>query len=118
MAKFSVNFYSFAIISTIGKWVALHLYNFESPLPKGGTSCCNQGVVVSFSTREVVSSSHARTGRVKPKTFKVGSECSFVLSTAFRSENHGSLRYGKELSLLKAVSAKHRSKFIALSPVW
>jgi hypothetical protein len=51
---------------------------------------------------------------------------------AFRSENHGSFGYDltnggpmsqlvwhvKENSLLKAVIAKHWSKFAALSPVW
>jgi hypothetical protein len=87
-------------------------------------------VVLSLSIREVVSSSPARAGSVKPKTFKIGSDCSFSKSTAFRSENHGSfghdLKNGgpvsqkvwhvKEPSLLKAVRAKHTSKFAALSP--
>jgi hypothetical protein len=50
-------------------------------------------VVLSLSIREVVSSSHARAGRVKPKTFKICSNCSFAKSTAFRSENHGSFRW-------------------------
>jgi hypothetical protein len=63
--------------------------------------------------------------------FKIGSDCSFAKSTAFRSENHGSFGYDlknggpvsqqvwhvKEPSLLKAVRAKRRSKFAALSPV-
>jgi hypothetical protein len=62
---------------------------------------------------------------------KIGSDCSFTKSTAFRSENHGSfgcdLKNGgpmsqavwhvKEPSLLKVESVKHRSKFAALSPV-
>jgi hypothetical protein len=62
---------------------------------------------------------------------KIGSDCSFAKSTAFISDNHGSFGYAiengdpvsqqvwhiKELSLLKAVSAKYRSKFAALSPV-
>jgi hypothetical protein len=90
-------------------------------------------VVLSLSNQEVVSSSPVRTGRVKPKTFKIGSgsDYSFAKGTAFRSENHGSFRYDlknggpvsqkvwhvKEPSLLKAVSAKHRSKFAALSLV-
>jgi hypothetical protein len=35
-----------------------------------------------------------RSGRpIKPKTFKMGSDCSFAKSTAFRSENHGSFGY-------------------------
>jgi hypothetical protein len=46
-----------------------------------------------YSTWEVVSSSPARAGRVKSKTFKVGSDCSLVKSTAFRGENHGSFGY-------------------------
>jgi hypothetical protein len=71
-------------------------------------------------------------GRVKPKTLiKIGSDCSFPKFTAFISDNHGSFGYAiknggpvsqqvwhiKELSLLKAASAKHRSKFAALSPI-
>jgi hypothetical protein len=32
-------------------------------------------------------------GRVKPQTFKIGSDCSFVKRTVFRSENHGSFGY-------------------------
>jgi hypothetical protein len=62
---------------------------------------------------------------------EIGSDCSFAKSTAFTSDYYGSLGYAiknggsvsqqvwhiKELSLLKAVSAKHRSKFAALSPV-
>jgi hypothetical protein len=55
--------------------------------------CGSLVVVVSFSIQEVVSSSPARAGRVKPKMFKVGSDCSFAKSTAFRSENHGSFGY-------------------------
>jgi hypothetical protein len=61
----------------------------------------------------------------------MGSDFSFAKSTAFRRQNHGyfgcDLKNGgpvsqyvwhvKEPSLLKAVSAKHRSKFAALSPV-
>jgi hypothetical protein len=86
-------------------------------------------VVLSLSIQEVLSSSPARTGCVKPRTLKIGSDCSFGKSTAFRSENHGSFGYDlkdggpvsqwhvKEPSLLKAVSAKHRPKFAALSPV-
>jgi hypothetical protein len=98
---------------------------------KNFTGCCSLVVVLSLSKREVVSSSPAQTGRVKPKAFEIGSGCSFAKSTAFRSENHGSFRYDlknggpvsqkvwhvKEPSLLKAVSAKHRSKCAALSPV-
>jgi hypothetical protein len=33
---------------------------------------------------------------VKSKTFKIGSDCSFVKSTEFRSENHGSFGYDLE----------------------
>jgi hypothetical protein len=39
---------------------------------------------------------------VKPKTYKIGSDCSFAKNTAFRSENHGSfgydLKYGGPVS--------------------
>jgi hypothetical protein len=62
---------------------------------------------------------------------KIDSDCSFAKRAASRSDNHGSFRYAikdggpvsrqvrhlKILSLLKAESAKHRSKFAALSPV-
>jgi hypothetical protein len=77
-------------------------------------------VVLSFNIREVVSASTARAGHVKPKTiFKIGSDCSFAKSSAFRSENHGSFGYDlknvavgvahlKEPSLLKTARAKHR----------
>jgi hypothetical protein len=58
--------------------------------------CRNLVVVLSLSKREVVSSNPARTGCVKPKTFKIGSDCSFAKSTAFRSENHGSFGYDLE----------------------
>jgi hypothetical protein len=88
-------------------------------------------VVLSLRIREVLSSSPARAGRVKPKTFKIGRDCSFAKSTAFRSENHESFRYDfkngglvtqqvlhvKEPSLLKAASAQQRYKFAALSPI-
>jgi hypothetical protein len=71
------------------------------------------------------------TSLVKPKTFKTDSVCSIAKSTALISENNGSFGYDlknggpvsqqvwhvRETSLLKAVSAKHRSKFAALSPV-
>jgi hypothetical protein len=83
--------------------------------------------VLSLSIQEVVSSSPARAGRVKPKTFKIGNDCSFAKTTALGSENRESfgddLKSGgpmsdvKEPSLLIAVSAKHRSIFAALSPV-
>jgi hypothetical protein len=87
------------------------------------TGCGSLLEVVSLSIQEVVSSSPACAGRVKPKTFKIGCDCSFAKSTTFRSENHGSFGYDlknggpvsqylwhvKEPSLLKAVSAKHRS---------
>jgi hypothetical protein len=63
--------------------------------------------------------------------FRIGSDCAFAKSTAFRSENYRSFGYDfdnggpvsqkvwhvKEPSLLKAVSANRRSKFAALSPV-
>jgi hypothetical protein len=68
---------------------------------------------------------------IKPKTFEIGSDCSFAKTMAFRSENYGSFEYDlknggplsqyvwhvTEPSMLKAVSDKHRSKFAALSPV-
>jgi hypothetical protein len=50
-------------------------------------------VALSLRIREVVSSIRSRAGRVKPKTFRIGSDCSFVKSTAFSSENHGSFGY-------------------------
>jgi hypothetical protein len=64
----------------------------------------------------------------KPR-HQMGSDCSFVKRSAFRSENHGSFGYDfknrgpvsqqewhvKEPSLLKAISAVLRSKFAALS---
>jgi hypothetical protein len=62
-----------------------------SELP--GTGCRSLVVVLSLSIREVVSSSPVRAGRVKPKTFNIGSDCFFAKSTAFRSENHGSFGY-------------------------
>jgi hypothetical protein len=57
------------------------------------TGCRSLVVVLSLSIREVVSLSPARAGRVKAKTFKIGSDCSFANSTAFRSENHVSFGY-------------------------
>jgi hypothetical protein len=57
------------------------------------TGCGSLVVVLSPSTREVVSLSPARVGHIKPKTFKIGSDCSFTKSTAFRCENHGSFGY-------------------------
>jgi hypothetical protein len=60
------------------------------------TGCRSLVVVLSLSKREVVSSSPARDGHVKPKTVKIGSDCSFVKSTVFRSENHGSFGYDLE----------------------
>jgi hypothetical protein len=58
-----------------------------------GWGCYSLVVVFSLSKREVVNSSPARADRVKPKMFKIGSDCSFVKSTAFRSENHESFAY-------------------------
>jgi hypothetical protein len=55
-------------------------------------TCGSLVVVLTLSIREVVSSSPARAGRVKPYTFKMGSDCYFAKSTAFRCENHGSFR--------------------------
>jgi hypothetical protein len=67
------------------------------------TGCGSLVVVLSLSIREVVSSSPARAGRVKPKTFKIGSDYSFAKNTAFRSENHGffgfDVKNGDSLSL-------------------
>jgi hypothetical protein len=57
------------------------------------TGCRSLVVVLSLSNREVVSSSPARSGRVKPKAYEIGSDCSFAKSTAVRSENHGSFGY-------------------------
>jgi hypothetical protein len=50
-------------------------------------------VVLSLSILEVVTSSPARVSRVKPKTFKIGSDCSFAKSTAIRIVNHGFFGY-------------------------
>jgi hypothetical protein len=55
--------------------------------------CRSLVIVLSLSIRKVVSSSPARAGRVKLKTFKIGSNCSFGKSTAFRSEHRGSFGY-------------------------
>jgi hypothetical protein len=55
----------------------------------------NLVLVFSFSILEVLSSSPARAGRAKPKTLRTGSDCSFVKSTAFRSENHRSFGYDR-----------------------
>jgi hypothetical protein len=60
------------------------------------TGCCSLVVVLSLSKREVVSSSSARAGCVKPKTIKIGSDCSFAKSTAVKNENHGSFGYDLE----------------------
>jgi hypothetical protein len=57
------------------------------------TGCRSQVEVLLLSIQEVVSSSPARAGHVKPKTLKIGSDCFFAKSTAFRSENHGSFGY-------------------------
>jgi hypothetical protein len=56
-----------------------------SALIIGSTGCRSLVVMLSLSIREVVSSSSARAGRVKPMAFKIGSGCSFAKSTAFRS---------------------------------
>jgi hypothetical protein len=58
-----------------------------------GTGYRSLVVVLSLSKREAVSSSPARISRVKPKTFNIGSDCSFAKSTVFRSENHRSFGY-------------------------
>jgi hypothetical protein len=57
------------------------------------TGCGSLVVVLSLSIQEVGSSSPALACCVKPKAFKIGSDCSFTKSTAFRSENHGYFRY-------------------------
>jgi hypothetical protein len=46
--------------------------------------CSSLVVVLSLSIWEVVSSSPARAGRVKPKSFKIGSNCSVAKSTTLR----------------------------------
>jgi hypothetical protein len=92
------------------------------------TGCGSLVVVLLLSIRKIVRSSPAWAGCVKPKTFKIGSDCSFAKIMAFRSENHGTFGYDlknggpvsqwvwhvEEPSLLKTASAKHRSKFTAL----
>jgi hypothetical protein len=62
-------------------------------ISKIDTGCRSLVVVLSLGKREVVSSSPAHVGRIKPKMFKIGSDCSFAKSTAFRSENHRSFRH-------------------------
>jgi hypothetical protein len=79
------------------------------------TGCDSLLVVFSLSIQEVMSSSPAQAAHIKPKTFKIHSDCSFAKITAFISENHGSFGYDlkngglvshiKEPSLLKAASA-------------
>jgi hypothetical protein len=46
------------------------------------TGCGSLVVLLLLSIQEVVSSSPARAGRVKPKTFKMDSDYSFANSTA------------------------------------
>jgi hypothetical protein len=50
-------------------------------------------VVLSISIWEVVTLSPTRGGSIKPKIFKIGSDCSFAKSMVFRSENHRSFEY-------------------------
>jgi hypothetical protein len=77
--------------------IQVSLKEGDSPSPRGDNServkihrkflkifFCNLVVVLSLSKRKVVSLNPARAGRVKPKTFKIGSDCSFAKSTAFR----------------------------------
>jgi hypothetical protein len=56
------------------------------------------------------------------RLMNIGSDCSFAQRSAFRSKNLETFRYdlensglalAKETSLLKAVSAKHKSNFIS-----
>jgi hypothetical protein len=68
--------------------------NVEVFVILGGMTICRSLVIVlSLSIREVVSSTPAPVGRVKPKMFKIGSDYSFAKSKAFRSENYGSFEY-------------------------
>jgi hypothetical protein len=53
------------------------------------TGCRSLVVVLSLSIQEVMSLSPTRAGHIKPKTFKIGSDCSFSKSIAFRSESQG-----------------------------
>jgi hypothetical protein len=57
------------------------------------TGCRSVVAVLLLSIREAGSSSPARAGRVKPKTFNIVSDCSFAKSTALRSENQRSFGY-------------------------
>jgi hypothetical protein len=52
--------------------------------------CSSITVALSLCIQEVVSSSPACVGEVKPKTFKIGSNCSFEKSGTFGSKSHGS----------------------------
>jgi hypothetical protein len=80
------------------------------------TPCCGSLVVVfSISMREVVSSSRARAGRVKPKTFKIGSEYSLAKITAFKSENHGSFGYDLKRKSRVAVDVARKTVLTAKS---
>jgi hypothetical protein len=66
----------------IGQVLVLHQYKFSNQnLLKVVffTGCCSLVVVLSLSKREVVSSSTSCAYRVKPKTFRIGSDCTFAL---------------------------------------
>jgi hypothetical protein len=65
------------------KKIGLQLYIYKTNHILS-TGCRSLVVVLSLSKREVVSSSPTQAGRFEPKTFKIGSDCSFAKSTAFR----------------------------------
>jgi hypothetical protein len=48
--------------------------------------------------------SPTRAGRVKPKTFKIDTDCSFAKSTAFRSENQSDMTLQTEVCVAVGVA--------------
>jgi hypothetical protein len=79
--------------------------------------CRSLVVVLSLSKWKVVSSSPARACRVNLKTFKIGSDCSFAKSTAFRSENHRSFRYDlKNGGLMLQTSMNKFTRYLKMYP--
>jgi hypothetical protein len=106
------------------------IYPFYFPFQTG---CCSLVVVLLLSNRKVVSPSPARAGRVKPKTFKIGkwlllrqehvipkwewSRVFRIWSFKRRSRVAVGVERERTLTAKSRTSAKHRSKFAALSPV-
>jgi hypothetical protein len=74
------------------------------------TGCHSLVIVLSLSIRKVVSSSPARAGRVKPKTFKIGSDCSFAKSTPFSLWTFTVTDESQLSSILPVVPGEMRAK--------